>query len=500
MADTSNNDNADDVLLQILPVDDDDDAAAPEAEADAGLTPRELRMRRAIEHAKASYIPIQEDHSWFIPPTLISLLGKGASISQSATGEAEDDQWTDAANIHIDNHSLESFIASFLHADKRSIHKLDWTLSALYAHNCTRAALTLALALLRTSGWALNTQALDAVSSLSELVEQSSSAASTTSSKSSKQRAKETIFVFEKEALDVALRCCTQLLHSHDDDESQIPSLARLLALRGLRYLPHDGLRSAVWDGDEEITGGWQRVSWTNTPGIALSVGHLCVKLRQWRAATIAYALYIGTRGPLRAASRSIATALANYALTLPSVSSSSVPQKIIDTRSAHVELAYAFAASYIGASTPADRRKAAIQEVKDGHIIPIELLPGVRPNAASTSASSIATAVGHIALVEAPITVDDGRSAQATLDLLLDAFRAADSCHASPSSTSVPLPLPPEAVIALVRCGPARKTSLVHCIRRLSLYLHGDGAGGGKEDDDDDVDGRVQVRSVRTL
>ncbi|KAE8258280.1 hypothetical protein A4X13_0g1784 [Tilletia indica] len=422
-----------------------DPAPASEDQVEA---PREARIRRAIEQAKKNFEPVREDDSWFLSQELVALLGAHVSQSHQAT----EDLWIDSKQIQLENQSLYNFLRKQLQIDKRASHKLDWSLSALYANSCPRAALTLATALLRTTTeWSTHLSDLDTPVPSTDLstwalpsVDESQSG-----TKAKKARSKEVQFSFPKEASDVVLHGATKILASDSSsfNQDEARKLALRIASRLLPQLPHDGLREAIWDGSEERPDGWKAVHWTNTPGITLSMGHLCSRLKHWRAATLAYAMYVGLRGPVRIVSRCTAIALSHLAT---SYSSSTLPE----ARQACITLAQVFAGSYIGA-TQRHQRLSAIQEVREGRVIPLEFLP---------TSTSI-----------------DERDGQDVLRALL----SSELMH-------------PESAIALVRCGPARNTTLGACVKRLDLFLSGTGEVIGAAEDEDD--GAVQIRSVRTL
>ncbi|KAK0526588.1 hypothetical protein OC835_005238 [Tilletia horrida] len=468
--------DGDDGLLALLHLDDGDGEGprthtAPTASSTAGAatataqeTPREARVRRAIEAAKRSFVPVREDNSWFLSAELRALLDvrivQPPPPPASSTGikdDEDEDEWTDCEQVQIEHGSLDDFLIAQLRVDKRASNKLDWSLSALYGNDCTRAALTLALALLRTCHWDITLAALHSLPSTSS----SSSADLSTwtlppapiendlmsTARKGKGRAAtlEPAFGFGKEALDVAIRSISRLLHLQDAS-AQLRPLALLLASRALQQLPHEGLRESVWDGEREIEGGWQTVHWTNTPGLSLSLGHLCAQLEHWRAATSAYALYIGTRGPLRIPSRHLALSLAHLALTTPAEE---------EARKACTLLARAFAASYISATPAGAARQDAIADIAQSQLF-------------------------------TPQAQEDGHGRG-------DEGRQDPEAH-----TFVPL-LPPEAAVALLRCGPARKgaLTLVECASRLGKLLSGSADGADEVMEEDE---RVQIRSVRTL
>ncbi|CAD6898969.1 unnamed protein product [Tilletia controversa] len=431
-------------------------SSAIESEGSPAESPREARVRRAIEEAKKNFEPVREDDSWFLSQELMGILG--AHISQSH--QSLDDVWQDSDRVQLEAPALDHFLRTQLQTDKRASHKLDWSLTALYGNNCPRAALTLATAFLRnTTEWSTHLSTwYQAEASSGDISRwEIAGPGEAGHGKGQKAKSKEVQFSYAKEALDVALRSATKLLSS--DPASADHDIARNLALRiasrVLPQLPHDGLREAIWDGSEERSDGWKSVHWTNTPGITLSMGNLCSQLGHWRAATLAYAMYIGLRGPVRIVSRCTAIALAQLAASTEANASS--PS---EARKACIILARAFAASYIGSTRPV-QRAAAIQEVREGKLLPLEFL--------SPSYSSL----------------EKGEGSKIDGEAVLRALLSCDLMH-------------PESAIALVRCGPARNTAMDQCVRRLEHFLSGtDDVAIAAEDDDD---GGVQIRSVRTL
>ncbi|KAK0517888.1 hypothetical protein OC834_007940 [Tilletia horrida] len=111
---------------------------------------------------------------------------------------------------------------------KRASNKLDWSLSALYGNDCTRAALTLALALLRTCHWDITLAAPHSLPSTSSSFSADLSTwtlppvpiendlMSTARKGKGRAATLEPAFGFGKEALDVAIRSISQLLHLQD--------------------------------------------------------------------------------------------------------------------------------------------------------------------------------------------------------------------------------------------------------------------------------------------
>ncbi|KAK0557097.1 hypothetical protein OC846_000744 [Tilletia horrida] len=429
---------------------------------------KQARVRRAVEQAKREFEPVREDHSWFITQELLQLLH--VQLEQQPYEDAED-QWQDGPVVQIVSKQLDDYIHRQFTEDKRASHKLDWTLSALYANGCLKAALTLAIALLRTVDWSSNIATFTTPNPSSDLTtwpiptdpgtDSTINHTEDKTSKKGKERIKSNLFAYDKEAHDVALRCLIKLLPrlcgEYDRQTDEVTRLAWLIACQSSRLAAQEGLREGVWDGSHEVSEGWKKVHWTNTPGLALSLGDLCSQLKHWRGAASAYALYIGTRGPLRIAARSTARALAQLAATVPEDSQSTTSAQ----KTAITSLSQAFASAYIGA-TPPQNRPVAIQEVKAGQLLPISDLPE-SPNSEAVDESS--------------------KEATESDEMVLRDLIQADV-------------LAPESVIALIRCGPTKRTSMAQCVQRLAHFLSGSGTDGLEDEDD----GQIQIRSVRTL
>lgn len=185
-----------------------------------------------------------------------------------------------------------------------------------------------------------------------------------------------------RESLDIALRC---LLHTHPANAAwawtEVDRSVVLAAFHKVRLDP-DGYKGILSEGhvdDDAVKRCLVRRSltqWTPLPGLAMSLGEVCLRSGYARGAIEALALVLGVRGTQW---RALALAARASALYADETHDAALPT-----------LAHACLACALQVCTPA-RRVTLAREVLAGELIPPALLPSPAPTPAAAQSSDAA-------------------------------------------------------------------------------------------------------------
>ncbi|WFC95189.1 hypothetical protein MBRA1_001836 [Malassezia brasiliensis] len=297
---------------------------------------RALRFRAGFEHARATYRPKVDDEAWFF-----------------ANGVTDD----------------PSAVESARSMDAKTSQQLQACLMYLYYRKHYDGAYQWACALLRRLHALPDTPDLDwlAAGVVPSAPPQTKHAKALSGS------------AVARESLDIALRC---LIHTHPANAAwtwtEVDRSVLLAAFHKVRLDPsaYNGL---LVEGNVDDDAA-KRCLWTPLPGLAMSLGEVCLRGGYTRGAIEALALVLGVRGTQWRALSLTARACALYAN---------------ETHDAALRtLAHACLACALQVCTPA-RRVVLAREVLAGELIPLALLPDpVRSPAAVQPGDAVQDAV----------------------------------------------------------------------------------------------------------